>query len=1084
VEQRQNNLAQCVNDPLVPTLVLEQARRAPSAIALVDETAEWSYGSLCAFSSRLAAWLERQGAGPERRVAVCAPRSCDAIASALGVLLSGAAYVALDPENPPHRLERMISTSEAMLVLADTMTAERLRAAGIAVPIVSFDQARVAASAGEAFQGGTWLPEHPAYVVFTSGSTGEPKGVECTHAGLRNLVAWHDAAYEVTPRDRATHLAGPGFDASVWEVWPYLAAGASVHVVPDQVRLSPDALIGWFCEHRITMAFVPTPLAMRLLHRDWPASGTVLRALLTGGERLPRGLPRPLPFAVFNHYGPTECTVVATHARVPVGDEPPPIGRPLPGVHVVVAGPDGRPVADRDTGELLLGGVGLARGYCGRPDLTAERFLADASVPGGRLYRTGDLVRINGHGELEFVGRVDHQLKIRGVRIEPGEIESALCSHPAVREAAVVARSSPDSGPSLVAHVVLQHVVETPALRAHLEERLPRVMTPSAFVVRDALPLTSSGKVDRARLAEEEIEVTAPGYAAPETPLEIALAAIWSEILGVDRIGRDHDFFVLGGHSLAATEIASRIEAELGRAISLRDVYQSRTVAALASRMEAERASAHEVYPVVVPAPDARFAPFPLTEIQEAYWVGRNDVLPLGGVSAHVYSEIECRDLDLARLEQALQVLVERHDMLRAIVAEDGSQRILPSIPPLRIPVDDLRGVSQPEVEARLAATRRDMSHRVMPADRAPMLDLKVSLLEGGQSLLHLGVDGLTCDDWSMQILSGELHRLYLEPGHVLPPLGLCFRDYALAQASLRESSRYQRAWRYWEEKLPTLPAAPELPLARALTEIHGARFSRRLGRLGREQWQRLQARARRSRLTDSGVLLAAYAEVLATWSRRAHFTLNLTIFNRVPVHPQVKDIVGDFTSLSLLEVDRGGADSFDAFARGLQERLWQDLEHRDVSGVRLLRELARARGSMASSLLPVVFTSLLGLHARGEEGNPFSWLGREVWGISQTPQAILDHQVIEENGNLVYYWDAVEEVYPAGLLDAMFAGYGQLLEELATEERWTRSGRELLPGEQRERRSGANATGCPVVEGLWRRSRPSGWRWCPARES
>ncbi|HSU82029.1 MAG TPA: amino acid adenylation domain-containing protein, partial [Thermoanaerobaculia bacterium] len=433
--------------------VAAAARRAPGATAVAAPGGRLTYAGLADRAGRLARRLTALGVGPGVPVGLHAGRSPEMVTGALAVLAAGGAYVPLDPGQPASRLAHLVAETRMPVVL--TLESAPAWAGGAAV--LRLDEE--AAEDGAALPSPPVAPASAAYVIHTSGSTGRPKGVEVPHAGLLNLVRWHLRTYGVTAADRATLIASPGFDAAVWEVWPYLVAGASLHIPDEEVRLSPERLTAWLIAEEITLCFLPTPLAEPLL-AAWEVAGAPrelrLRALLTGGDRLSRRPPPGLPFDVVNHYGPTECSVVATAGRVEPAPGarspfPPAIGRPVAGVRARLLDARLQPVPAGGRGEVLLGGAGLARGYLGRPDLTAERFVPDpfAGAPGERLYRTGDLARFRPDGELDFLGRIDTQVKLRGFRIEPGEIESALCRHPRVREAVVTLRDG-----RLVAHVV------------------------------------------------------------------------------------------------------------------------------------------------------------------------------------------------------------------------------------------------------------------------------------------------------------------------------------------------------------------------------------------------------------------------------------------------------------------------------------------------------------------------------------------------------------------------------------------------------------------------------------------------------
>ena len=436
-------------------------------------------------------------------------------------------------------------------------------------------------------------PENLAYVIYTSGSTGEPKGVELRHGGLLNLIFWHRQAYQVSPTDRATQLAGVGFDASVWELWPYLTAGASIDMPDEDTRLQPEKLRDWLVEHDITLSFVPTPLAEVLMALPWP-SNVALRAMLTGGDRLTRRVPPSLPFPLVNHYGPTESTVVTTCAIVDIegeGGKTPPLGRPIANTQVYLLDRHLQPVPIGVPGELHIGGDGLARGYLHRAELTAEKFIADPfnGQTGARLYRTGDLARYSSSGTIEFLGRNDDQVKIRGFRIELGEIESVLAEYPGVRATVVAAREDESGEKRLVAYATTHSLPPTvTVLREHLKKRMPDYMIPSAFVILEQFPLTPNGKVDRAALPSPDNANTLRDASgpAPGTDVEKTVAGILASLLKVDRVDAQANFFALGGHSLLGTQLIARIRDAFGINLPLRRVFEAPTVVELSAEIE------------------------------------------------------------------------------------------------------------------------------------------------------------------------------------------------------------------------------------------------------------------------------------------------------------------------------------------------------------------------------------------------------------------------------------------------------------------------------------------------------------------
>ncbi|HEX4966518.1 MAG TPA: amino acid adenylation domain-containing protein, partial [Thermoanaerobaculia bacterium] len=592
-------------------------------------------------------------------------------------------------------------------------------------------------------------------------------------------------------------------------------------------------------------------------------------------------------------------------------------------------------------------------------------------------------------------------------------------------------------------------------------------------------PRTPNGKLDRGALPSREGVLSSPEerYVAPRTPLEAELAALWAEVLGVARVGIEDSFFELGGHSLLATRLMHRIREMSHVDLPLRTLFERPTLGGMADLVAQARAAQAgdglwSPQSPIVPDAERRHEPFPLTDVQQAYWIGRSGSFELGNVASHNYLEMDVPGLDVRRFNAALQRVIERHDMLRAIVLPEGRQQILREVHPYEMEVLDLRTCDPAERQARLDDVRRTLSHQVLPTDRWPLFEFRVSLLDDERARLHFSLDYLLVDAWSNAIIFRELTDFYRDPGLRLPPLALSFRDCVLAEQGSEHSPAYRRSWEYWSRRLPDLPPAPELPLAQRPDRLERPAFVRRRASLAEDRWRRLKEQAVRMGLTPSGVLLAAFAEVLATWSRRQRFTINLTLFGRPPLHPEVLDVVGDFTSLSLLAVEHSPASTFRLRARAIQERLWDDLDHRHVGGVRVLRELARRQQRRAESLMPVVFTSTL-VHHGAQQPASSGALERALevelgYSISQTPQVWLDHQVQEERGALTFNWDSVDEIFPPGLLDDMFGAYLRFLDRLVDDDgTWEEPALRLVPAEQLAIRARVNATQAALPEGM-----------------
>jgi len=1075
-------------DACVHRLFERQAARTPERTAVVFAGVRTSYRELNGRANRLARRLRALGVGPEVVVGVALPPSTDLIASLLAVLKAGGAALALDPARPGANLRFMVEDSGARLVLSGPGGPEGPEA-------LRLDELQAALDAERADDLDVpVLPAHASHVLYTSGSTGTPKGIRVGHAQLAFMVAGCLGSH-YAEGDTVALAVPAGFGASFMVTYPCLCSGGELHVLPAEA-LTDGAAIADELDGRIdhlttTPAHLAAVLAAASPERVLPRKALVLGAGTIRSDWLERLRAQSPGCRFINVLGANEAMMICRNQVGGPSDRSLlPVGRPAPNAQVYVLDGQHEPVPPGVVGELHVSSAGVVSGYLGQPATTADKFRPDpfSPTPGARMCWTGDLVRTLPSGEIEYVGRADRMVKLRGFRIEPGEIESVLGRHPAVQEAVVQVRPGPAEQQRLVAYVVPRPGAEVreEGLRSYLAAYLPSFMLPGAYVRLAALPLTPNGKLDARALPDPDgVRPELGGFAAPRDELERRLADLWAGLLGLDRVGREDNFFELGGDSLLAIRMLARVRDELGADLRIHRALTTPTIANLAqAAREAGRARAtarRETAPVRVPGGQPH-EPFPLTDLQQAFWVGRRSGFELGDVGSHRTIELAIDGLDHGRLERAWQRLVERHAMLRTVVLPDGTQQLLRDLPPYRIEVDDLRGLPAARVEEALAATRQRMSGRILDAGRWPLFELRASRLDGARWRLHLSVDLLIADMLSLQILLRELGQLYESPDRELEPLDLTFRDCVLAALAERESDAYRRAQDYWRRRLADLPPAPELPLlpASPVPAAGRLRFVRRTATLDGERWRLLRTRGGRLGLTPSMTLLSAFTETLATWCRHPSFTIVLTVFDRPPVHPQVDQVVGDFTSTILLAVDAGADGPLAARARRLQEQLWLDLDHHEMSGVAVLRELARARGGAIRAAMPVVFTSTLGqtspdlpipdAAAAGEpgEGPALPGLGRVVSSTHHAPQTTLNLHAFDRGEGIVFGIDAAEDLFPAGMLDDLFEALCGLVDRMAGEDAvWWRRRLDLVPAGQLAERRAVNRTNAPLPDAL-----------------
>ncbi len=947
-----------------------QAARTPGAVAVVYEGEALRYAELNARANQLAHALRRRGVGPEVRVGICLERSLELVVSLLAVLKAGGAYVPLDPGYPAERLA-MIAADAGLALL---LTAEGLRDAVPApagLPVLSVDAAWPAI-ASESTANPTVNPERGAgpdtlaYVIYTSGSTGMPKGVAVAHASLVSHVRWFIGEFQVGPRDRVLQKTPISFDASVWEFYVPLLAGARLVLAAPGGEREPRYLARTVREQEITLLqLVPSLLRVLADEPELRECGA-LRLLFCGGEALAGDLARRagalLPAArVVNLYGPTECCIQAcTH--VAAGEDGArafvPIGRPVANTRAYVLGPRLQPAAPGIAGELYLGGVQVARGYLGRAALTSERFVPDpfGTWPGGRLYRTGDRARWRADGAIEYLGRLDDQVKVRGFRIEPGEVEAALRRAPGVADCAVVVREDEAGDRRLVAYVVGE--AEAEALRAHVRASLPEYMVPAAFVRLDALPLTPNGKLDRKALPAPGLASAADRYVAPRTPVEEVLAGIWAELLRLERVGVEENFFEVGGHSLLATRVVSRVREVFGVELPLRALFEGSTVAALAVRVEEMRRAGLPVLPPVVPV--ERTGPLPLSFAQERLWF--IDRLEPGSTVYNTPMAWRLGGaLDAAALERALGEIVRRHEALRTTFADRGGTpvQVIAPFGGFTLPVEDLSGLSEADREAEVLRRDAEEARRAFDLAAGPLFRAALLRLGAEEHVLLLGMHHIVSDAWSMDVFFRELSALYVayREGREspLPELPVQYADYAVWQREQLEGETLHRQLAYWRARLAGAPELLELPADRPRPPVQTYRGASVPVELSAELLERLQALGRSEGATLYMTLLSAFQVLLSKYSGSKDVVVGSPIAGRT--RGEVEGLIGFFINTLVLRTDLSGDPGFRETLRRVRDVTLGAYEHQEVPFEKLVAELQPERSMSHAPLFQVMFT-------------------------------------------------------------------------------------------------------------------------------
>ncbi|MBA8825271.1 nonribosomal peptide synthetase DhbF [Saccharopolyspora lacisalsi] len=968
----------------LPELFEEQAARTPRATAVTFDAVTLTYAELNARANRLAHYLVDHGVGPEHLVALALPRSQELVVALIAVVKSGAAYLPLDPEHPAERLSHILDDARPTVSVSDVEHAHRLPES---LTRLVLDDPETAAALSQHSQNdpgpgerGRLAPEHAAYVIYTSGSTGKPKGVVIPHGNVVRLFTATEQWFGFGPHDVWTLFHSYAFDFSVWELWGALLHGGRLVVVPHAVSRSPREFLELLARERVTV-LNQTPSAFHQLVEadgEHPATSAelALRFVIFGGEALdPTRLGgwyqrHPAAPALINMYGITETTVHVSYAEVGSGDlddEASPIGRGIPDLRVYVLDAGLRPLPPGAVGEMYVGGAGVARGYLGRRGLTSQRFVADPfGPPGSRMYRTGDLARWDETGTLEFLGRADQQVKVRGFRIEPGEVESVLNAHPEVARAAVVVREDRPGDRRLVGYTVARPGggPDAARLRSHAAESLPHYMVPSALVEVDELPLTANGKLDTEALPVPEFTAEAGGRSA-RTETEASLCTLFAEVLGLAEVGIDDGFFDLGGHSLLATRLLARVRTELGSDPTIRALFEHPTVAGLAEQLEhAGESGRAELRPV--PRPEV----VPPSFAQRRLWF----LYRLEGASPTYNLPITLRlsgDLDEEALWAALGDVVERHESLRTIFPETLGRPRQSILDPER---------ARP-VPASVRTTESALDEELLTAagrgfDLAQEPPLRTMLFRTGEneSVLLLLLHHIAGDEWSMAPLMRDLSTAYTarlrgSPPD-LPPLSVQYADYTMWQWNLLgdeddPDSLAARQLAFWTETLAGLPDQLELPTDHPRPASPSHRGGSVTFTVDPALYRRLRRLASEHGASVFMVVQAGVAALLTRLGAGTDVPVGTPVAGRAD--EKLDEMVGFFVNSLVLRTDTSGEPGFGELLDRVRETDLAAYEHSELPFERLAEVVNPTRSLSRHPLFQVMvayWTATDAIHA------------------------------------------------------------------------------------------------------------------------
>ncbi|MGS1461611.1 pyoverdine non-ribosomal peptide synthetase PvdD [Pseudomonas aeruginosa] len=1014
----------------------EQARQRPQAVALILDEQRLSYGELNARANRLAHCLIARGVGADVPVGLALERSLDMLVGLLAILKAGGAYLPLDPAAPEERLAHILDDSGVRLLLTQGHLLERLpRQAGVEVLAID---GLVLDGYAESDPLPTLSADNLAYVIYTSGSTGKPKGTLLTHRNALRLFSATEAWFGFDERDVWTLFHSYAFDFSVWEIFGALLYGGRLVIVPQWVSRSPEDFYRLLCREGVTV-LNQTPSAFKQLmavacSADMATQQPALRYVIFGGEALDLQSLRPW-FQRFgdrqpqlvNMYGITETTVHVTYRPVSEADLEgglvSPIGGTIPDLSWYILDRDLNPVPRGAVGELYIGRAGLARGYLRRPGLSATRFVPNP-FPGGageRLYRTGDLARFQADGNIEYIGRIDHQVKVRGFRIELGEIEAALAGLAGVRDAVVLAHDGV-GGTQLVGYVVADSAEDAERLRESLREslkrHLPDYMVPAHLMLLERMPLTVNGKLDRQALPQPDASLSQQAYRAPGSELEQRIAAIWAEILGVERVGLDDNFFELGGHSLLATRVISRVRQEQQLDASLKALFERPVLEAFAQGLERTTDAVS-----TIPLAD-RQQPLALSFAQERQWFLWQ--LEPESAAYHIPSALRLRGrLDVDALQRSFDSLVARHETLRTRFRLEGGRSYQQVQPAVSVSIEREQFGEEGLIERIQAIV-------VQPFDleRGPLLRVNLLQLAEDDHVLVLVQHHIVSDGWSMQVMVEELVQLYAGYSQgldvVLPALPIQYADYALWQRSWMEAGEKERQLAYWTGLLGGEQPVLELPFDRP----RPARQSHRGAQLGfelpRELVEAVRALAQREGASSFMLLLASFQALLYRYSGQADIRVGVPIANRNRV--ETERLIGFFVNTQVLKADLDGRMGFDELLAQARQRALEAQAHQDLPFEQLVEALQPERNASHNPLFQVLFNHQSEIRSVTPEVQLEDLRLEGLAWDGQTAQFDLTLDIQEDENGIWASFDYATDLFDASTVERLAGHWRNLL--------------------------------------------------------
>lgn len=1011
------------SDKTIDFLFEKQVRKTPNNIALVFNEEVLTYEELDNKSNHLANILIQNGVKAEDIVAVLMSKSVDYIISILSILKAGAAFLPIDVSYPSDRIEYMLSDSGAKILLvsndADEFVENKLRV--INIRNLEYDDANI----------GSIVPNvknssNLAYVIYTSGSSGKPKGVLIEHKGICNLMLLHHDVMGINENDRIIQFASISFDASVWEIFMALLNGASLYLVDKDITCDTSLFENYLNDNNITVATLPPVYLNNLDHSNIH----FLRILITAGATISKSTLNPWFNKVryINAYGPTETTICSTiwiHDKTDklCDFKSVPIGKPIINSKIYILDTYNNIQAIGVPGEICVSGDMISRGYLNREELNKEKFIANPFIQGKYMYRTGDLAKWKSNGDIEYIGRIDDQIKLHGYRIEPSEIEYIISVYSNIEDVAVICKSV-NNDTILIAYYTAIKTIDNDMLKTFLKEKLPEYMIPNILVQIHEFVLDNSGKIDKKHLQTMDICQSNKDIDKSSNPTEAKLFKIWVEVLGNADFGVTNSFFQSGGSSITLIQIIAQIKKEFNVNIGFKEFMIGKDIRSIANLIANRKKNAKEDYETIIHDNEHINEPFPLTEVQMAYLLGRNKNIEMGGRGTHAYTEVQSK-LDINQLNKSFNKVIKRHGMLRTIILDSGQQKILSHSPHYEITVRDLSALSETHLNNEIIKERERMAHHVFNYNKWPLFEIKAYKISSFENYIFISFDGLIADGSSLQIVSKELMDFYYNRDELYSDLDINFRDYILAYKRLQHSKSYNEDKQYWLSKLDDFPMAPQLPLKVNPETVKEPHFERLTTTISKENWDIINKICIEHDITPSVLFCTIYGDILSFWSNENNIAVNLSVFNRYPFHKQVNDIVGDFTSIILVDIHNDYNSSFFERCHNVQNTILEALEHRKYDGIEFIREFSKKHLLSNKAVMPIVFTSMISNNESEGAASGADSLGIIKYGISQTPQVYIDQQIYNnKKGDIILNWDYVEEIFDENIIKPMFQQY------------------------------------------------------------